>query len=56
MVRNEIYNMQIRLVQFKDQKKAKSVHKIRTELFINESTKRPQTKAILNFSEISPII
>ena len=27
MVRNDMYNLQIRLVQFKDKKKAKHVHK-----------------------------
>ena len=47
MVENKIHNLQARLVKFKDQKKANNVFIIvRTEISLNEDTKRPQTKTI----------
>ena len=50
MVQNKIYNLQARLVKFKDQKKANNVFIIvRTEISVNEDTKRPQTKQCLIF-------
>ena len=43
MVRNDMYNLLTRLVQFKDQRKAKVYIIVRIELSINENTKIPKT-------------
>ena len=53
MIRHEVNNLQTRLVQLKDQKKAKNLHRVRIELFINENTERPKTYTKLNLLHIS---
>ena len=56
MVQNKIYNLQARLAKLKDQKKANNVFIIvRTEISVNEDTKRPQTKTMLNLLDMSRI-
>ena len=48
MVQNEMYNLQTRLVQFKDQKKLKIYIIVRTELSINENTQRLEMLNLLD--------
>ena len=55
MVRNEMYNFQTRLVQFKDEKKLKIYIIVRIELSINKNTQRPETKTMHNLLDISEV-
>ena len=42
MVKNEMYNLEKRVLQFKDQEKVKAFITIKFELSLNENTNRPQ--------------
>ena len=56
MVRIEMYNLQSRLVQFKNQKKLTTYLIARTELSLNvKKVKRPEIQVMVKFLEMSEI-
>ena len=53
MARMEIYNLQTRLGQFKNRRKAKKYRLIGIALSINGHTKSPQTEILSQFRDMS---